>query len=304
MKHGQDKLKFHKAKQSKNDEYYTRLEDIERELQYYSHCLEDKIIYLNCDDPEFSNFYRYFVKNFKKLKLRELISTYYNPSGNSKKTVVSLNNDGSLFVNVEPLEGNGDFKSEECVEILKSADVIITNPPFSLWRDFLDLVTTNKKDFLIIGPLISLGYKIVFDKIKSRDVFAGVNELKYFIIPESDAENIDKNKLKRDENGDLVKGIPSLWYTNLHCEYNDELKEGGLHPALKKCDNEDILNLDKIAYLSFVPADYEGLIAAPITILINFPFEDFELLYLHSNLCLNNKKLFKRVIFKRRGENN
>ena len=157
---------LHEARKNKNDEFYTLYSDIEDELKHYTKYLEGKVIYCNCDDFTKSNFYKYFEANFDKLKLKKLYASCY-PEGWLAEY------DGERHI--KKLEGDGDFRSEECVEILKKSDVIITNPPFSLFRQHFDLVMNNKKLFLSIGNLNAVTYKNIFPYLKTNEVILGAN---------------------------------------------------------------------------------------------------------------------------------
>ena len=172
-------LNLNAAKNKKNDESYTLYEDIENELSNCSEVFRGKTVYCNCDNPEHSNFWKYFYLNFSRLELKKLISTYYDEAGNTYKTEYSGGQDKRT-----PLIGNGDFASEECVEILREADIVVTNPPFSKFRDYMDLLIQNKKKFIIIGPMNAVIYRIFFPLIKEHKVWLGANFPKKFLTPE------------------------------------------------------------------------------------------------------------------------
>ena len=159
---------MHKARRVKNDQFYTQLSDIKQELKYYTHHFKDKIIYLNCDNPQHSKFWTYFETNFKEFGLKKLIATY--------KSQLSW-----LGIFKTRLNQNGDFRSQECIQILKQADIIITNPPFSLFRDFIALMMQHNKQFLIIGNKNAVIYKNIFPLIKDNKIRYGYTRPKYFL---------------------------------------------------------------------------------------------------------------------------
>ena len=175
--------KLNDAKRNKKDEFYTLLKDIENELQYYTHHLKDKVIYCNCDNPEWSNFWVYFETNFHTLGLKKLIATFYHPTN----PVYKLEYDGKEKIKT-PLQGDGRFDSEECVATLQEADIVVTNPPFSLFRDFFDLLTTYEKDFLVVGNINAVTYKNVFPFIKENKVRTGITRCNEFMVPDEYVE--------------------------------------------------------------------------------------------------------------------
>ena len=245
------------AKKNKNDEYYTLYEDIEKELQHYKSELINKVIYCNCDNPEISNFWRYFVENFKELQLKKIISTHFNKDGSpsykiewSGETV----RENSIKVNMikTPLKGDGDFSSEECIEILKECDIVITNPPFSLFRKYVKTLMEYNKKFLIVGPLNAITYKEVFPYIKSDEIIIGVNEIKKFRM-----------------NGEL-KAVACFWYTNLmpQKEYVPFLTLKKYDPEkYPKYDNYDAINVDRC---KDIPCDYDGVMGVPISFILRY----------------------------------
>lgn len=182
-----------KAKVIKNDEFYTQLHEIENELKFYTQYFKDKIIYCNCDSPKYSNFWKYFYNNFHILGLKGLVSTYLDNEQSYKTTY-----DGKT-VKQEKLAGNGDFRSEECVEILKECDMVITNPPFSLIRNFFDILVANKKQFLFIGTIGSFSYLNVFKEFKENRCWTGKTH--------------PTNYVKQD--GSTCKMGNTIWITNM-----------------------------------------------------------------------------------------
>ena len=181
-----------KAKKSKKDEFYTQLCDIERELQYYPNSFVNKVVYCNCDDPNVSNFFRFFRDNFHRLGLRKLIASCFRDVDNNSG---QLQNDerafyceynGTEHMLKVPFRGNGDFRSEECIELLKKSDIVVTNPPFSLFREFVSQIVKYNKQFLIIGNVNAITYKEIFDLIQNDKAWLGVNlgrGISGFIVP-------------------------------------------------------------------------------------------------------------------------
>ena len=200
---------LHKAKNAKNDEFYTQLTDIEKELMHYKEHFKDKIVYCNCDDPEWSNFWKYFHLNFAHLGLKKLIATFYHIGTSVYKMEYTGGNDNDISSGVKtPLIGNGDFRSEECIETLKESDIVVGNPPFSLARPFIEQLVTYSKKFLIIGDLNWITYKEVFPLIKNNEIWLGFNYVKEFTQPD----------------GTIKKFGNKLWFTNLdHSKRHEKL---------------------------------------------------------------------------------
>ena len=162
-----------KAKSAKNDEFYTQMTDIEKELRHYKEHFKNKIVFCNCDDPEWSNFWRYFELNFDHLGLKKLISTHFDREKPSYKLELFKNEAGDLKKLKTFLKQNGDFRSEECVELLKECDVVVTNPPFSLFREYVGLLMEYEKKFVILGNMNAITYKKKFPLIKDNNIWIG-----------------------------------------------------------------------------------------------------------------------------------
>lgn len=210
--------KLRKASKDKKDEFYTQLIDIENELKHYFEHFRGKIIYCNCDDPEQSNFWKYFELNFNTLGIKKLISTHCE----TEKSIYKLEKiqDGNIIKTL--LKQNGDFRSEECVELLKEADIIITNPPFSLFREYISLLEQHGKKFLVIGNNNAITYKECFRLIKGNKMWLGVNAnktLEFLLCPTYEKFN------RVDENGNKFGKVNAIsWFTNLpHRKRNEEL---------------------------------------------------------------------------------
>lgn len=277
------------ANRQKNDEFYTQLSDIEKELGNYKEHLKNKIVFCNCDDPEESHFWNYFCLNFEYLGLKKLISTHYEKEKPSYKLeiVKDINCDGKincLDTIKTPLKQNGDFRSPECIEILKEADVVVTNPPFSLFREYLTQLFDYKKKFIIIGNLNAITYKETFKLIKENKIWLGHSIHsgdREFRVPEYYPLNSAGNRI--DEKGNKyirVKGV--RWFTNLdYKERHEDLilykNYYGHEEEYPKYDNYNAINVD---VTKDIPVDYAGLIGVPITFLDKYNPDQFELIAL------------------------
>ena len=233
---------LHKAKEAKNDEFYTQLNDVSEELRHYKEHFKDKIIFCNCDDPTWSAFWRYFHLNFEHLGLKKLISTHYDREKPTYKMEYTGGNDNDIEAGVKtPLEGNGDFRNQECIDLLKEADIVVTNPPFSIAReDFIPQLFEYKKKFLIIGDLNWVTYKIIFPLLKNNEMWMGYSAVKEFLQPD----------------GTIKKFGNKLWYTNLDIKKRHEkliLWKNYTSAEFPQYDNYDAINVDKV---SNIPCDY------------------------------------------------
>lgn len=255
---------LHTAKKAKNDEFYTQLTDIEKELQHYPEHLKNKIIYCNCDDYENSNFYKYFKDNFNKLQLKELIATGYDI--NTKQGKYAKYNG---FVEYTNNNFNGDFRSEECIELLKQADIVVTNPPFSLFREYVAQLVEYDKKFLILGNSNAITFKEFFPLIKNGKVWLGrtlfTGKMPFFRVPNTYDFTNDRYEKIGNEYYKQVNGI--AWFTNLPNDTNkNELvayKQYSIDDY-PKYDNYDAIEVSKVAE---IPIDYDGVMGVPITIL-------------------------------------
>lgn len=299
---GNDNNRLNKARIEKNDEFYTQLLDIENELKYYIKHFENKIIYLNCDNPEWSNFYFYFKNNFFNFKLKKLIVSHYLENKTSYKIEIENNIETKT-----KLKGNGDFKSKECIELLKEADIAITNPPFSLFRDYISLMIEYNKKFLIIGHQNNVTYKDVFNLIKNNKLWFGIgfkSGAAHFI--NRYYENYASAKDKK-ENMIRVSGVH--WFTNLeHNKKNNPIPLSKLYNEIDypKFDNYDCINVGKTID---IPIDYYGYIGAPVSYLNKHCPEQFEICGLDDHRVIypksaksntiNGKNVYRRIIIKR-----
>lgn len=278
-------IMLHNAKTNKKDEFYTQLRDIEKELNHYKKQFKNKVVFCNCDDPEYSNFWKYFELNFEQLGLKKLISTHFESSKPSYKLELmkDINGDGkinNLDIIKTPLKQNGDFRSPECVEILKEVDIVITNPPFSLFREYVAQLMEYDKKFLIIGNINAITYKEIFKLIKENKAWLGVNMgrgISGFIVPEH--YELYGTEARIDSSGNrIVSTNNCLWLTNLDMAKRHEnliLYKTYNEAEYPKYDNYEAINVDKTKE---IPCDYDGVMGVPITFLDKHNPEQFEIL--------------------------
>lgn len=318
---------LHAAKDAKFDEFYTRLEDINEEMNHYEDKFRDKVVLCNCDDPKWSNFWKYFHLNFEYLGLKKLITTHYEPADvQSYKIEYSGGNDEDFESGIiTPLTQNGDFRSSECLSLLDESDIVVTNPPFSLFREYINTLVEHNKKFLIIGSFNNITYKDVFPLIKDNKVWLGCRSLSrdmYFDVPDDRKEWLVANKKEgsayKTVNGVVMGRLASAcWYTNLdHKKRHDVLdttylyaKKDLLYPDLyPKYDNYDIINIDRIKE---IPMDYDGVMGVPITYIGIHNPSQFEILGIANSArwigyecftLLNNKKVYNRLLIKRKAD--
>lgn len=249
------------AKKAKNDEFYTQMSDIEKELCHYKQHFVGKTIFCNCDDPTWSNFWRYFHLNFEHFKLKKLIATHYDPNEPTYMMTYEGGNDADFNIGTTTLlQQNGDFRSPECIELLKEADIVVTNPPFSIAREFyLPLLMKYQKKFIIIGDLNWITYKSIFPLIKDNKIWMGYNNIKQFLQPD----------------GATAKFGNKLWFTNLDIPKRHEpidLIEHYSPERYPRYDNYDAINVDKTLD---IPCDYNGVMGVPISFLDKYCPEQF-----------------------------
>ncbi|WP_323843754.1 adenine-specific methyltransferase EcoRI family protein [Moraxella sp. 7664LN] len=323
---------LHKAKKAKNDEFYTCLADIENELRHYKAHFKDKIVYCNCDDPYESNFLQYFLLNFRRLGLKKLISTGYATSPIAG-TQLSLFDDDFKAHKIEitsvdglkmhdgkfdnltewlkerttPLKGNtakdgtvylgGDFRSKECIKLLCEADIVVTNPPFSLFREYIAQLVAYNKKFLVIGNINAITYKEIFPLIKNNELWIGYNCTRHFCKPD----------------GTLFETARTYWYTNLDIAKRHE--KFILHKKYNPNDypKYDNYNAIEVSQAVNIPMDYDGAMGVPITFLDKYNPEQFELIgqmvttkideYNFGYPYLDRKKIYARILIKQKGAN-
>lgn len=294
----QDKL--HAAKRAKKDEFYTQLPTIEKELYHYRYHFKDKIVFLNCDDPEYSNFWKYFSLNFDFFGLKRLISTHYNENEPSYK-IEKYEENGRVLTVTTPLMGNGDFRSEESIDLLKMSDIIVTNPPFSLFREYMSQLFEYDKKFIIMGNNNAITYKEIFPLIKENKMWLGNNS-----NFNCEFEVGEGYRYTREENGKKFGRVKSIsWFTNLEIKKrHEELLLYREYDPKKypKYTNCDAINIDKV---SDIPKDYNGLMGVPITFLGCYNPEQFEIIKFRKgddgkDLMLEDKQPYFRILIKRR----
>ena len=367
------------AKRAKNDEFYTQYGDIQKEieayLEYNTDVFRGKVVYCNCDDPFESNFFRYFVLNFNKLGLKQLITTSYKPSPvantqlglfgddktltkskgrpkiNANKFIINevrdIDGDGEfnlkdiakqLKANKHnewtPLEGDGDFRSDECINLLKQSDIVVTNPPFSLFREYVKQLFDYEKKFLIIGNLNAITYKEVFPLLKENKIWLGNNckvngGAMFFEIPENIANLDQVREIKTNESGKKVyitrvQGV--RWFTNLdHGRRHQPIplmtKAEVIKFVTKKpFEKYDNYNAIEVSLVKNIPSDYDGIMGVPMSIFDKYSPEQFEILGSDYNVregllpklvnpkwngkldrgYVNNNRLFTRILIKHR----
>jgi hypothetical protein len=252
---------LHKAKTEKNDEFYTQFIDVEKEMMYYKQHFKDKIVFCNCDNPTYSAFWKYFHLNFSTLGLKKLISTHYDRTEPTYKMEYTGGDDNDIKVGIKtPLEGNGDFRNQECLDLLDESDIVVTNPPFSLFREYVSCLVEHNKKFLIIGNMNALTYKEFFPLIKNNKVCIGYNNPSEFDTP----------------NG-MTKKVQGRWFTNLDIQKRHEkliLWKNYTPDEYPHYDNYDAINVDKVDQ---IPCDYDGIMGVPVTFLDSYNPEQFEI---------------------------
>ena len=332
-----DNSNLQKANKAKQDEFYTQLSDIEKELRYYKKHFKNKTVFCNCDDPYESNFFKYFAMNFNFLGLKKLIATCYDNSAVAgdelavdKKTahkieiteVTDVNGDGAIdLADVEfliknrknvltILNGNGDFRSAECIELLKESDIVVTNPPFSLFREYVAQLMEYNKKFIIIGNQNAITYKEIFPLIKENKIWWGASIHsgdREFSVPDSYPLKAAGQRI--DENGKKyirVKGI--RWFTNLDYPQRHEdlvLYKKYTPEEYPKYDNYNAVNVDKT---SDIPYDYDGVMGVPITFLDKYNPEQFEIIKFRKgdddkDLSINGECPYFRILIRKKRSN-
>lgn len=318
-----------KAKNTKEDEFYTQLYDIEKELKHYREHFKDKVVYCNCDDPRVSNFFHYFSYNFEKLELKKLIATCYKNqerdlfSQNDSEEAIYLEYDGDKNGNNIPapeeigiinLKGDGDFRSQESIELLKQADIVVTNPPFSLFREYVNQLIEYDKKFLIIGGQNALTYKEIFTLMKENKMWLGYNFGNMeFKVP--DYYEPRATRFWIDEEGQKWRSLGNIcWFTNLdHSKRHEDIIlyktfSKGEYP---KYDYYDAVNVNRVAE---IPMDYKGIMGVPITFMDKYNPNQFEILGFmntgevnegirykdspHGRPTINGKEIYFRILIR------
>ena len=313
---------LHKAKANKKDEFYTQLKDIESELKHYEGLFKDQVVYCNCDDPRVSNFFKYFSCEFKKLELKKLIATCYvkKEEGFVKNQATKngffteyigekKNSENSIEseTNIVYFKGDGDFRSAESVELLKQSDIVVTNPPFSLFREYIAQLIEHNKKFLIIGNINAITYKEIFKLIKENKAWLGIGlgrGISGFIVPKH--YKLYGTEARIDDEGNrIVSPNNCLWLTNL-----DILKRHedivltktyyGNESEYPKYDNYDAINVNRT---KDIPRDYKGFMGVPITFLHKYNPEQFEIIKFRKgndekDLSINGKCPYFRILIR------
>ena len=300
---------LHNAKTAKNDEFYTQLSDIEKEMAHYKDFFKGKIVYCNCDDARESNFFKFFSNNFESLGLKKLITTGYKENGKGVKLVYGGDKNGNFMVDdaevaVTELEGNGDFRSEECIELLKECAVVVTNPPFSLFREYIAQLMEYGKKFLIIGNMNAITYKEIFPYIKNNELWWGCSlhgTKCHFIVPNS----YEGNNVFEENGVRYGKVNNAIWFTNInHTKRNTPLDLYKKYSAdeYPKYDNYDAIEVSKV---SEIPMDYDGAMGVPITFLDKYCPTQFEIIKFRKgnddkDLSVNGKCPYFRILIRRK----
>lgn len=308
------------AKRAKSDEFYTQLCDIERELVHYKSCFNGKVVYCNCDDPRVSNFVKYFITNFHALGLKKLIASCYVQNEIDLFSSASfqsgyyfeyygedLPNNDVRNIKLKSLKGDGDFRSLECIELLKQSDIVVTNPPFSLFREFVCQLVRYNKHFLIIGNINAITYKEVFTLIQNNKAWLGVNlgrGISGFIVPPE--YDIYGTEVAVNTSGQTIISTNNcLWLTNLaiasrftRIKLTKTYK--GNESKYPKYDNCFGINVDRT---QDIPMDYFGLMGVPITFLHKYNPAQFEIIRFRKgddgkDLCINGKCPYFRILIR------
>lgn len=314
---------LHKASKSKKDEFYTQLSDIEKELRHYKKHFKDKVVYCNCDDPRISNFFHYFSYNFERLGLKKLITTCYKNqerdlfSQNDSEQAIYLEYTGDKNGNNVPdpeeigivhLKGDGDFRSKESIELLKQADIVVTNPPFSLFREYVTQLVDYDKNFIIIGHQNAITYKEIFKYLKDNKIWLGYGfnrNMAHFLNPHYEDYATDT-----DHKEGMIRVSGVVWYTNLEIKKRHEdmilfKNYYGNEEEYPKYDNYDAINVDKARE---IPMDFEGIMGVPITFMSKYNPDQFELIgqmvttkvdeFNHGYPYINGRKIYARILIK------
>ncbi|WP_288622948.1 adenine-specific methyltransferase EcoRI family protein [uncultured Streptococcus sp.] len=321
---------LHNAKKVKNDEFYTRYKDIAEEMGHYREHFRDKVIYCNCDDPTQSNFWRYFHNNFASLGIKKLIATHFQEDSEPSYALIYEGGDDFNMEagNIETIYGDdeytaGDFRSKDSINYLKEADIVVTNPPFSLFREYISQLMEHQKKFIVIGNKNSVTYKEIFPLIQNNQIWIGARSMNsdfWLYVPD------DAKYEKLDEDGRKVKHIMACWYTDLDLQKRhdglwhigdkfDQTKAHkyyeGFEKKYPKYDNYNGINVDNV---KDIPIDYEGMMGVPITYIDKFNPKEFEILgcsYSYGdpgepfhkqgesfNVSVNNKNVYKRIFIR------
>lgn len=314
---------FNTAKSAKNDEFYTILADIEKELRHYKKHFKAKVVLCNCDDPRESNFVKFFSMNFEHFGLKKLVATHYKDANLfTRESPYKLEYTGTKRGNRVPdpndflkaMIGTGDFRSAECIELLKEAHIVVTNPPFSLFREYVAQLEEYGKKFLIVANWSAVTYKEVFRLIKDNKIWIGINSNRNFsgfIVPKH--YPLRGTEARIDENGNrIVSTNTTCWFTNLDIakRHEDLILFKRYSPSeYPKYDNYEAIEVSKTAD---IPMDYAGVMGVPVTFLDKYNPQQFEIIGSNRGIdqdpngiygrgsYLNGKETFKRLFIRNR----
>lgn len=307
---------LHKAKDNKKDEFYTQLSDISNELKHYRTHFKDKVVYCNCDDPRISNFFHYFSYNFEKLGLKKLITTCYK---NQERDLFSTNNSESAIyleyngdkngnnlpdveeIGIKSLKGDGDFRSKESIDLLKQADIVVTNPPFSLFREYVAQLIEYDKKFIIVGHQNAITYKEIFKLIKENKLWLGYGfkgGAGHFIN-----QHYEDYATATDRKEGMIRVSGVHWFTNLEINKRHEdliLYKTYNEEEYPKYDNYNAIEVSKT---KDIPMDYTGVMGVPITFLDKYNPDQFEIVKFRKgdddkDLSINGKCPYFRILIK------
>ena len=299
---------LHAAKSAKNDEFYTQLRDVEKEMNYYKDFFRGKKVLCNCNDDNWSSFFKYFSTNFENLELAKLTCVSYNEVAHGVKYVFDNQN-----ISITELKGHGDFRDEECRALLDESDVVVTNPPFSLFRQFIVLMTEFKKKFIIVGNGNAVTYKEVFPYIKNKQIWMGVSKGiggKMSFYASDDYDN--KHNYYNEDGRKLAQVNNACWFTNI--EHSKRHLPLDLYKHYNSKDYPKYDNYDAIdSKTAEIPIGYDGVIGVPITFLDKFCQDQFEIVgcsYKFGDYCgahidgkdwspsVNNKNVYARIFIR------
>ena len=283
--------KLNKAKMYKNDEFYTRMVDIESELSHYKGHFRNKVVYCNCDDPRSSKFVEYFLRRFKSLRLKKLIASCYKPSlmymflKEPFERGVYFECDGSQNKHdYQHLKGDGDFRSRESIDLLTQADIVVSNPPFSLFREYVAQLVRYEKKFLIIGNMNAITYKDIFPLIRDGKLWIGHNQIRgmKFVKPDGTEQRMGY----------------VAWFTNLEYEKLKEdmvLTKSYTPESYPKYDNYDAIEVSRTGN---IPYDYDGAMGVPISFMDKYNPDQFKIIDRWNAPLVNGKMIYKRIIIR------
>lgn len=317
---------LNRARKSKNDEFYTQLPDIEREMRHYRKHFKGKTVYCNCDDPRISAFFEFFTKNFEFLGLKRLVTTCYKSrdmdlfSQNDSERAIKLVYEGGApnsmpsaeDIGVTLLDGDGDFASEECQGLLREADIVVTNPPFSLFNEYVRQLDELGKKFIIIGHQNAITYTTIFPLLRDNRMWLGYGfkrNMAHFVAPHYEDTASDA-----DHREGMIRVSGVVWYTNLDIDKRHEemilvRRYAGNEDAYPRYDNYDAIEVSRTQE---IPIDYDGVMGVPITFMTKYNPDQFEILGCNRGVgqdpngvygrssFLSGKETFKRLFIRNR----